>query len=92
MEIELFPFVYIAIKIDIGYLPAALYFFWRDCQKFNFWGSNSKDLASVAEQGQHVCGNSCLTSKELLFLTLLSSNSALSVTFHKLISHNVYSI
>lgn len=26
MEIELFPFVYIVIKIDIEYLPAALYF------------------------------------------------------------------
>lgn len=82
------------MKIDIEYLPVALFFefFGMIVKSSIFGGSKSKDLASVAEQGQNVSGNSCLTSKELLFLILLSSNSALSVTFHKLISHNVYSI
>lgn len=90
MEIELFPIANLAVKIYLKYLPAALYFeFFGMIINDQFFGFKSKDLASVTEQGQNVCGNSCMTSTELMFLNLWSSNSALSFTFHNPISHYV---
>lgn len=90
MEIELFPIANLAVKIYLKYLPAALYFeFFGMIINDQFFGFKSKDLASVTKQGQNVCGNSCMTSTELMFLNLWSSNSALSFTFHNPISHYV---
>lgn len=71
MEIELFPIANLAVKIYLKYLPAALYFeFLGMIINDQFFGFKSKDLASVTEQGQNVCGNSCMTSTELMFLNL----------------------
>lgn len=41
MEIELFPFVYLSMKIDLKYLPATLYigFFGMIVKLFDFKGT-----------------------------------------------------